>query len=89
MLDIVAEINDLKKTKNATILAHYYQEGEIQDLADATRKEALKVVAGKGGRLDRLPLPVDVGEAIAVGRFDIPVHRAIPASPLWTQRLGP
>src|SRR6267378_423484 len=36
MRDIVAEINDLKKQKNATILAHYYQEGEIQDLADFT-----------------------------------------------------
>jgi quinolinate synthase len=36
MRDIVAEINDLKKQKDATILAHYYQEGEIQDLADFT-----------------------------------------------------
>ena len=36
MLDIVAEINALKKSKNATILAHYYQEGEIQELADFT-----------------------------------------------------
>src|SRR5438128_12626696 len=36
MLDLVAEIKQLKQQKNATILAHYYQEGEIQELADFT-----------------------------------------------------
>jgi quinolinate synthase len=34
--DVVAEIKDLKKKLNAVILAHYYQEGEIQELADIT-----------------------------------------------------
>ena len=34
--DIVAEIKALKKKIGATILAHYYQEGEIQELADIT-----------------------------------------------------
>ncbi len=32
--DIVADIQRLKKEKNAVILAHYYEDGEIQDLAD-------------------------------------------------------
>ena len=34
--DVVAEIKGLKKKIGATILAHYYQEGEIQELADIT-----------------------------------------------------
>lgn len=31
---LTSEILDLKKTKKATILAHYYEDGDIQDIAD-------------------------------------------------------
>ena len=36
MNDIFDEISRLKVRENATILAHYYQDGEIQELADIT-----------------------------------------------------
>jgi quinolinate synthase len=49
--DVVGEIRRLKKKIGATILAHYYQEGEIQELADITgdslklAREATKVAS--------------------------------------------
>ncbi|MGL6094894.1 MAG: quinolinate synthase NadA [Fimbriiglobus sp.] len=48
--DISAEILDLKKQIGATILAHYYQEGEVQELADITG-DSLKL-AREGTRVD-------------------------------------
>src|ERR1700693_3988957 len=34
MVDLEAEIERLKKERNAVLLAHYYQDSEIQDVAD-------------------------------------------------------
>ncbi len=34
LLDLSAEVARLRRERNAIILAHYYQDGEIQDLAD-------------------------------------------------------
>ncbi len=34
--DIYDQIEQLKLKENATILAHYYQDGEIQEIADHT-----------------------------------------------------
>jgi len=36
MTDLIQEIHALKRCECATILAHYYQEGDIQELADFT-----------------------------------------------------
>lgn len=33
-VDMVAEIEKMKREKNAVVLAHYYQSGDIQDIAD-------------------------------------------------------
>lgn len=35
-LDLMDQIDELRKREDATILAHYYQDGEIQELADHT-----------------------------------------------------
>ncbi len=35
-LDLMDEIDALKNEKDATILAHFYVDGEIQDIADFT-----------------------------------------------------
>lgn len=58
MTDLVAEITQLKKAKNATILAHYYQEGEIQDLADFT---------GDSLKLARAATQVETGTIVFCG----------------------
>lgn len=33
-IDYISEIKELKEKKNAIIIAHYYQTGDIQDIAD-------------------------------------------------------
>ena len=58
-LDLFTEIKDLKKKKNAVLLAHYYQEGVIQELADylgdslylaqAAQKVSAEIIVFAGG----------------------------------------
>ncbi len=44
---IIEEINSLKKVKNASILAHFYQDGDIQDIADLVADSLGLAQAGK------------------------------------------
>lgn len=58
MTDIYDEILALKEREDATILAHYYQEGEIQELADIT---------GDSLKLARAATQVDTGTIVFCG----------------------
>jgi quinolinate synthase len=56
--DIYGEIETLKDREDATILAHYYQDGEIQDIADFT---------GDSLKLARIATTVDSGTIVFCG----------------------
>lgn len=56
--DLYDEIDALKTERDATILAHYYQDGEIQDLADFT---------GDSLKLARAATQVDSGTIVFCG----------------------
>lgn len=58
MTDILDEIAALKRREDATILAHYYQDSEIQELADYT---------GDSLKLARLATKVDCGTIVLCG----------------------
>jgi quinolinate synthase len=58
LTDIYDEILALKEREDATILAHYYQEGEIQELADVT---------GDSLKLARAATKVDTGTIVFCG----------------------
>ena len=48
MTDLIDEITTLKNRENAVILAHYYQDSEIQGLADFTG-DSLKLARAAHG----------------------------------------
>jgi quinolinate synthase len=58
LTDIYDEILALKNREDATILAHYYQDGEIQELADVT---------GDSLKLARAATQVDTGTIVFCG----------------------
>ena len=51
--DLFGAINELKKKLNAVVLAHYYQEADIQDIADYLGDFSRFIAAGSQYRCRR------------------------------------
>ena len=84
MLTLANEIRQLKKDKNATILAHYYQDGDIQAIGgvnekiegffDICRAQGMNGDQGvliPASNVKHLMLRPDVVEAVATGHFHV------------------
>ena len=56
-IDVRAEIERLRKDRNAVILAHYYQKPEIQDLADFVGDSDRKSTRLNSSHLARSRMP--------------------------------
>src|SRR4051812_47869711 len=52
--DLFAEIDRLKREKNAVILAHYYQEPDIQDIADCVGDSLELARAAQSSQAERI-----------------------------------
>ena len=52
-IDLVSEIERIKREKNAVVLAHYYQSGDLQDIADYVGDSL--ALAQWAAKTDKLP----------------------------------
>ena len=98
-LDLFAEIERLKRELNAVILAHYYQESEIQDVADfvgdsLALAQAAAKTEGRRHRLLRRPLhgrdrqDPEPGEAGPAARPRTPAARSPTAARRRVRRVA-
>ena len=65
---IEQEIEELKKERNAVILAHFYEEGDIQDIADFTGDSLFLAQKGAESDADVILLAgvVFMGESVKI-----------------------
>jgi quinolinate synthase len=75
---LVAEINALKKSKNAQILAHFYEEGDIQEIADEVGDSLYLAQVGQKSQADVILLAGVVFMAESVKMLSPQKHVLVP-----------
>src|ERR1039458_5949066 len=69
MVDLESEIQRLKKERNAVLLAHYYQDSEIQDVADFMGETAKILNPGRTVVLPDLEAGCSLASGCPADRF--------------------
>ena len=92
--ELVEEIHRLKEERNAVILAHYYQQPEIQELADFVGDSlALAQAAEKTGAGTILPASTEVALIVQVptdaGPYNVSLSRPNAESAWLADRIRP
>ena len=69
MLSLKEEVEQLKKEKNAVILAHYYVPDDVQEVADYIIKSGIKYIWNFAPTILSVPAGIHVWHENLIGSF--------------------